>query len=414
MFTKEHDVFNILLGSVSEGVIVVDSLQIITETNASADRMFGYDRQELIGQHLNVLIPNTYHSAHAGHFNGFMKKRERRQMGHGRDIFGKRKDGSIFPVEAGLNPFIINDQNYVMALVIDISVRKEQEKKIRELNSELEIKIHERTKELNDSVSLLQSVNEELNKENKRRITAESETQKALTKEKELNELKTKFLSLVSHEFKTPLSGILTSAILLGKYQLSEQQEKRDKHIKTITEKIHYLNNILNDFLSLEKLELGKEDYKFSAFKISKIVNEVVYNANMLLKEGQQIKYPEHIDDLSLTQDEKIIELALSNLIHNAIKYSPDHSIIELEVKQNNTHTTFKVIDNGMGIPKSDQKNIFNRYFRAENALLTHGTGIGLNIVQSHMENLGGHVSFDSEESKGSTFIITLPNKFRL
>jgi len=414
MFTREHDVFNILLGSVSEGVVVVDSLQIITETNASADRMFGYDRLELIGQHLNVLIPNTYHASHAGHFNGFMKKRERRQMGHGRDIFGKRKDGSIFPVEAGLNPFILNDQNYVMALVIDISVRKEQEQKIKELNAELEIKIHKRTKELNDSVSLLQSVNEELNKENKRRIAAESETQKALTKEKELNELKTKFLSLVSHEFKTPLSGILTSAILLGKYQLSEQQEKRDKHIKTITEKIHYLNNILNDFLSLEKLELGKEDYKFSAFKISKIVNEVVYNANMLLKEGQQIKYPEHIDELSLTQDEKIMELALSNLIHNAIKYSPDHSIIELEVKQNSSHTTFKVIDKGIGIPKNDQKNIFNRYFRAENALLTHGTGIGLNIVQSHMENLGGQVSFESEENKGSIFVITIPNKFKL
>src|SRR5690606_38598751 len=168
----------------------------------------------------------------------------------------------------------------------------------------------------------------------KKRIEAQNKTKNALKKEKELNELKTKFLSLVSHEFKTPLSGILTSAMLLGKYQLAEQQEKRDKHIKTITEKVHYLNNILNDFLSLEKLELGKEDYKFSAFKISKIVNEVVYNANMLLKEGQQIKYPEHIDNFSLTQDEKIMELALSNLIHNAIKYSPDHSIIELKIKQ--------------------------------------------------------------------------------
>ncbi len=414
MFLKEHDVFNILLGSVSEGVVVVDSLQLITETNASADRMFGYERHELIGQHLNVLIPNTYHASHAGHFNGFMKKRERRQMGHGRDIFGKRKNDSIFPVEAGLNPFILNDQHYVMALVIDISVRKEQEQKIRELNAELEIKIHKRTKELNDSLLQLQSVNEELQNENQRRIAAENKTQIALKKEQELNELKTKFLSLVSHEFKTPLSGILTSAILLGKYNLSEQQEKRDKHIKTITEKVHYLNNILNDFLSLEKLELGKEDYKFSAFKISKIVNEVVYNANMLLKEGQQIKYPEHIDELSLTQDEKIIELALSNLIHNAIKYSPEHSIIELEIKQSSTHTTFKVSDNGMGIPKNDQKNIFNRYFRAENALLTHGTGIGLNIVQSHMENLGGQVSFESEEYKGSTFVITIPNQFKL
>ncbi|MDO7171110.1 PAS domain-containing sensor histidine kinase [Mariniflexile sp. AS56] len=412
MFTKEHDVFNVLLGSVSEGVVVVDALQTITETNASADKMFGYNRHELIGQHLNVLIPNNYHPSHAAHFKGFMKDQERRQMGHGRDIFGKRKDGSIFPVEAGLNPFQLENKDYVMALVIDISVRKEHERKITELNTELELKIEKRTKELNDSVLLLKTLNEELQIENNRRIDAENKTKKALQKEIELNELKTKFLSLVSHEFKTPLSGILTSAMLLGKYQLSEQQEKRDKHIKTITEKVHYLNNILNDFLSLEKLELGKVDYKYSNFKISKIVNEVVYNANMLLKEGQQIKYPEHIDDLSLIQDEKIMELALSNLIHNAIKYSPEHSIIYLEIKQNNTETTFKVIDNGMGVPEKDQKNIFNRYFRAENALLTHGTGIGLNIVQTHLENLGGHISFESEENKGSNFIITIPNQF--
>lgn len=412
MFTEKHDVFNVLLGSVSEGVVVVDALQNITETNASADRMFGYDRHELIGKHLNILIPSNYHPSHAAHFKGFMKDQERRQMGHGRDIFGKRKDGSIFPVEAGLNPFELNNKHYVMALVIDISVRKEQERKITELNAELELKINKRTKELNDSVLQLKSLNEELQIENKRRIDAENKTKKALQREIELNELKTKFLSLVSHEFKTPLSGILTSAMLLGKYQLSEQQERRDKHIKTITEKVHYLNNILNDFLSLEKLELGKLDYKFSNFKISKIVNEVVYNANMLLKEGQHIKYPEHIDDLSLTQDEKIMELALSNLIHNAIKYSPEHSVIDLEIKQNNTQTTFKVIDNGIGIPKNDQKNIFNRYFRAENALLTHGTGIGLNIVQTHLENLGGHIAFESDENKGSTFIITIPNQF--
>ncbi len=413
MFTKEHDVFNILLGSVSEGVVVVDAAQNIVETNASANKMFGYKRNELIGQHLNILIPSTYHHTHAAHFKGFMKEQERRQMGHGRDIFGKKKDGSVFPVEAGLNPFELDGQNYVMALVIDISVRKEQEHKIKELNAQLELKIEHRTKELNDSVQLLKSLNEELHQENKRRIEAESKTNKALKREKELNELKTKFLSLVSHEFKTPLSGILTSAMLLGKYQLSEQQEKRDKHIRTITEKVHYLNNILNDFLSLEKLELGKVDYKFSTFKVSKIVNEVVYNANMLLKEGQQIKYPEHIDELSLIQDEKIVELALSNLIHNAIKYSPENSAIELKVNQGDIYTTFKVTDHGMGIPKNDQKNIFNRYFRAENALLTHGTGIGLNIVKSHLENLGGHISFESEENQGSTFIISIPNQFK-
>lgn len=96
---------------------------------------------------------------------------------------------------------------------------------------------------------------------------------------------------MVSHEFKTPLSGILTSTILLGKYHLTEQQDKREKHLRIITEKIHYLNNILNDFLSIERLETGKVVYKYSTFKLSKVVNEVVYNANMLLKSDKKLLF---------------------------------------------------------------------------------------------------------------------------
>ena len=403
MFQQDQDIFKILLGSVSEGVIVVDEYQNIVETNEAADQMFGYDKGELIKQPLTTLIPKNYHSGHTAHFNGFMANQERRQMGRGRDIYGAKKDGTSFPVEAGLNPFTIYGKNFVMALVIDISVRKKQENEIQKLNAELEQKVSLRTKELSETIFKLES-------ENAKRIEAENEAKSALKKEKELNELKTKFLSLVSHEFKTPLSGILTSAMLLSKYKLEEQQEKRDKHIKTITDKVHYLNNILNDFLSVEKLETGKVNYKFSTFKISKVVNEVVYNSNMLLKEGQRIKYPEEIDDLSLTQDEKTIELALSNLIHNAIKYSSENTIIDISIKQNKAFTTFKITDNGIGIPEKEQKNIFNRYFRAENALLTQGTGIGLNIVKNHLENLGGNISFKSQENKETTFTITIPN----
>src|SRR5690606_20244545 len=232
----------------------------------------------------------------------------------------------------------------------------------------------------------------------------------ALEKEKELNELKTKFLSLVSHEFKTPLSGILTSTMLLSKYTQEDQQEKRDKHIHTITDKVYYLNAILNDFLSIEKLDTGKINYKFDTFRLSKLINEVVYNANMLLKEGQQIKYPENIEDLSLTQDEKTIELALSNLVHNAIKYSSENTVVNIQIKQDTTHTIFEITDSGIGIPENDQKNIFQRYFRAENALTTQGTGIGLNIVKSHIENVGGTLTFKSQENLGSTFILTIPN----
>ena len=407
MFKQDQDIFKVLLGSVSEGVIIVDENQKIVEANDSAENMFGYDKGELINQSLNILIPKAYHAGHGGHFKGFMKQQERRQMGQGRDIFGAHKNGSTFPVEAGLNPFTVYNNNYVMALIIDISIRKEQEEKIKALNEDLEGKVLERTEELQKTVQKLEA-------ENIRRLEAEEEAKMALKKEKELNELKTKFLSLVSHEFKTPLSGILTSTMLLSKYKLTEQQEKRDKHIKTISDKVHYLNNILNDFLSVEKLEKGKIQYKPTTFKLSKVVNEVVYNANMLLKDGQQIKYPEDIDNISLYQDEKIVELALSNLVHNAIKYSSENTIIDIAISQNDAITQFKVKDNGIGIPKKDQKNIFNRYFRAENALLTQGTGIGLNIVRDHLENLHGKIYFESEPHTETIFTFEIPNNLTL
>lgn len=412
MFKQDQKkVFNILLGAVSEGVIIVDETQTIMEVNVSAEIIFGYPREELVGESLNTLIPQKYHANHGGHFDKFMEKHKRRQMGKGLDIYGKRKDGSVFPVEAGLNPFVIYGKTYVMALIIDISDRKQQEQEILALNNKLEKKVEERTEKLNQSFEALKAVNFALDKENKRRIKAEKEIQIALEKEKELNELKTKFLSLVSHEFKTPLSGILTSTILLSKYKLSEDQEKRDKHLNTITGKVHYLNNILNDFLSIERLETGKVNYTFKSFKLSKVLNEVVYNANMLLKDGQKINYPENIDDMSLQQDEKVLELSLSNIVHNAIKYSPENTIIDIKIAQNNKNTVFKIKDNGIGIPELEQKNIFNRYFRAENVLNIQGTGIGLNIVKSHLENLGGSIDFTSKEHEGSVFTITLPNK---
>ncbi|MCK0131752.1 ATP-binding protein [Flavobacteriaceae bacterium F08102] len=288
----------------------------------------------------------------------------------------QRKDGTLYPVYVNMERSTLGDRDVYVAIVLDITEQKNYTKKLEET-------VALRTKQL----------------------------QKALENEKELNELKTKFLSLVSHEFKTPLSGILTSTMLLSKYTSADQQDKRDKHIKTITDKVHYLNNILNDFLSIEKLETGKINYKFTPFKLSKVLNEVIYNANMLLKEGQQIKYPEEIDEITLIQDEKTLELALSNLVHNAIKYSSENTIIDIGINHNAHQTTFRIKDSGIGIPKKDQKNIFNRYFRAENALTTQGTGIGLNIVKSHIENLGGTITFESVENSGSTFILTIPNK---
>ena len=286
----------------------------------------------------------------------------------------KRKDGSTYPVEVHLQSSKKGDRRVIICIVLDVTEK-------RNYTNRLEATVEERTSQL----------------------------QEALAKEIELNELKTKFLSMVSHEFKTPLSAILTSATLVGKYRETEAQSKRDRHLRTISREVKNLNNILNDFLSIERFEQGKELYNFTNFSLSKVINEVVYDANMILKSGQRINYPQNVDDLTICQDEKIVALALTNLLHNSIKYSPEDTIIAIEVEVNKNTLLMRVIDQGIGIPEKDQKFIFDRYFRAENVLLTQGTGIGLNIVKTHLENLGGSIRFTSKEHEGTVFTVILP-----
>ena len=138
-------------------------------------------------------------------------------------------------------------------------------------------------------------------------------------------------------------------------------------------------------------------------------MNEVIYDANMMLKEGQTIAYPEGIDTIVVHFDEKILALVLTNLINNAVKYSSENTTVNIIIEQNEDSLKISISDEGIGIPKEEQKHIFNRYFRAENALLNQGTGIGLNIVKTHLENLGGSITFTSIENKGSTFVVTIP-----
>ncbi|MFV8225076.1 ATP-binding protein [Christiangramia aquimixticola] len=408
-FLKAQGIFDVLFQAASEGIIVVDSNQVVVAANEAAEFMFGYLKEEIRGQHLEILIPKKYHHSHHRHFDKFLQNSEKRQMGHGRELYGVKKDGSLFPVEAGLNPFSHEGENYVMSLIIDITVRKETQQQIEDLNTHLEDKIKLRTQELSESVEELQKLNIDLESEIKKRAEAEKKIKSALQKEKELNELKTKFLSLVSHEFKTPLSGILTSATLVEKYAAEDQQHKREKHLLTIRNKVHYLNNILNDFLSIERLDSGRGQYKFATFSLKRFINDIVYNANFLLKEGQELIYPDEIEEMEIFQDEKILELILSNLLGNAIKYSSENTRIYLRIKIKGPNIYFEVEDEGRGIPEKDQKHIFERYFRAENALLDQGTGIGLNIARTHLANLGGTIDFSSKEGEGSLFKVKVP-----
>jgi len=402
LFYENEYVFNVLFEAVAEGVVVVDENQTIVITNTAAEKMFGYSKKELIQKPLSILIPQNFHNTHTSHFKKYYQNPSQKQMGQNRNLYGAHKNGKKIPVEVGLNPFEFNNKKYVMSMIVDITIRKEAEQKIVNLNLELEQKIDIRTNELHNTVG-------NLKEEIKKRTRAETKLKKALKKEKELNELKTKFLSLVSHEFKTPLSGILNAAILIGKYTKTEMQPNREKHLFTIKNKVDYLNRILTEFLSIERLDSGKVNYKLSHFKLSKVVNEVIYNANLLLKGGQRIIYPKNIDEIDLYHDEKIIEIIMSNLLHNAIKYSSENSVTEIEIKLKNDWLTIQVKDEGIGIPVEEQNHIFERYFRAENVLTLEGTGIGLNIVKGHVEKFGGDISFQSAKNIGTTFTVKLP-----
>lgn len=353
-------------------VFDADTLQF-TNVNKEAQRNIGYTMNELVLMTPMDIKPDLNR-------DDFLKLIEPLLVDKTGKIqfetHHKRKDGTSYPVEVHVQLSIMGEQKTFVAIILDITERKNY-------TETLEKEVEERTQQLTE----------------------------ALAKEKELNELKTRFLSLVSHEFKTPLSSILTSITLLGKYTDTNQQEKRDKHVHTIKNKVKYLDAILNDFLSVERLDSGKINYKLEHFLLSKTINEVVYNCNMLLKAGQKIEYPENVDNILVRFDEKTLELALSNLIHNAIKYSPEGSRIDLVVRLDEKELVIQVIDEGIGIPKEEQKHIFDRYFRAGNALLTQGTGIGLNIAKQHLENLGAGLEFSSIENKGSTFTIYIPRE---
>lgn len=409
MLFKNQEIFNILFEAIPEGIIIVDEKQYIVAANSSTEKMFGYHHGELTNKPLNILLPARYQTTHKNQFNYFISRLNNRKNTRGLYLFGLTKNSLEFPVEIGLNPFELYEKEYIMALVIDMTLRRETEIKIDSLTVDLTEKVKKGTAELQNTIKQLKAVNRNYKKELNRRIDVENKLKESLKKERELNELKSKFLSLVSHEFKTPLSGILTSAILLEKYQLTEQQEKRDKHLKTITDKVQYLNGVLNDFISLERLDSSNENYKFKTFNLSKVINEVVYDANMLLKTGQHISIPENASDFVLYQDEKVLENILSILIYNAIKYSPENSEIDLRISKNAKNIIFTIKDQGMGIPINDQKFVYNRYFRGENALNIQGTGIGLNIVKEHLKNLGGTINFISTENKGSIFFVELP-----
>ncbi len=386
------------------GMIIVNSQGQITNFNRYAEEQFGYSKNDVLGQPIEILLPDQMKLNHVHLRDAFVKSPSNRPMGSGRDLYARRKNGSIFPVEISLSHFLKRDGKFVIAFVIDISVRKKTEaqleessRKIKESNIELEQKVDGRTKMLRETMAELEASKEELNE--------------ALKKERELGDLKSRFVTMASHEFRTPLSAILSSASLIDKYPKEADHGKRNKHVNRIKEAVGNMRDILEDFLSLGKLEDGQIDVNIEEVSneaLREDLSKVVSGLEQMTKPGQEIIIACNLHQI-VKVDKRLLGQIISNLLSNAIKFSPAHKSISLTCGLENDELVVMVKDSGIGIGEEDQRHLFERFFRAKNAANIQGTGLGLNIVIKYLELMNGRIKCESKLNVGTTFAVYIP-----
>lgn len=401
-----------------DGIIIIDSRGIIEEVNKSACVLFGYNEDELVKKSINMLMPQKEAVRHDGYLHNYQQSRIPKIIGIGREVTGKRKSGEEFPFWLAVNEVRLNDRTIYTGFIHDLSEIKNAERRLQMLNEELEKKVIARTYELENVVNQLLALNKQLEEEINIKIKIqqqlkdrEAELEKSLLLERELGELKSRFVSMASHEFRTPLSTVLSSVSLIGRYTESDQQANREKHINRVKSTVAHLTAILNDFLSMNKLEEGRIQTIFEDFDPIELFHEVIEEMKTILKPNQQLINLHSTNGMLVRSDRKIIKNTLINLISNAIKYSKEDGKINCNINVNEKVLDFSVSDEGIGIPDEDQKHLFDRFFRASNVTNIEGTGLGLNIVKKYLEMLDGEISFVSKLYIGTTFNVSIPNK---
>ncbi|MDN3677796.1 PAS domain-containing sensor histidine kinase [Flavobacterium paronense] len=367
--------FKAIFNYATIGILVINSDGEIQLANPCIEKLFDYLNVELIGKTVEILLPEAYKKEHVKNRDDYFKNPRARVMGHGLNLLGIKKDGSKFPVIISLAHYQLDNENLAVAFISDNS-------EISRAHEELEAKVEERT------VSLTH----------------------ALEREKELNELKSRFVMMASHEFRTPLSAILSSISLIETYHKEEQKQNIPKHISRIKACVKDLNTILNDFLSIEKIEQGKIEIKREKFNLYDFSMDVIEEVNGILKPGQYINYVHH-GEKEILQDKIILRNIILNLLSNAIKYSDENKVIHFITEVNADFISITIQDEGIGIPDNDQKKLFKKFYRANNVTNIKGTGLGLHIVKKYVEILKGTIRFSSSANNGTSFILELPLK---
>ncbi|MFT3884687.1 MAG: PAS domain-containing sensor histidine kinase [Flavobacteriales bacterium] len=380
-------VSELLFSTAAEGLVVVDGKGTILMHNPRLNAMFGYSEGELVGTSIEELLPDAARARHAQHRAAYAQRPVQRSMGIGMDLWGKRKDGTVLPVEVSLNHFEVDGVRYVMGLVTDITLRRKVEEDLQRTNQELEDRVEQRTAALR---------------------AAEHSVREALETEKELHALKSRFVSMASHEFRTPLSTIMSSVDLIGRYTESAADERVGKHVARIRGKVREMTAMLNEFLSLERIEQGLVVCSPVELDVVHLCIGLLEELRPLAKPGQAIDYDHQGEERNVTLDQQMLNSVISNLVTNAVKYSPEGRRIELRTSISGGRLGIVVKDEGIGIPEEDQQHLFQRFFRGGNATTIQGTGLGLNIVTRYLDLMSGTIRFTSRPG-ATVFTVDLP-----
>ncbi len=358
---KAEERFRLVVESAPNAMVLVNKDGVITLVNAQAERLFGYKKKELIGAQLETLIPDRFRRKHPDHRNSFFASPSARAMGEGRDLYALRKDKTEVQVEIGLNPIETDEGQVVLASIIDITKRKEQESIIINQMSELGIK------------------------------------------NKELEQ----FAYIASHDLQEPLRTISNYIQIIEEDYWEEMNDETKTHLKTIHHSTDRMNALVKALLDFSRL--GRNS-KLTKVDFSKIVNEVISDLENLIKETDT---KIHVEDLPVSYGyETELRLVFQNLISNAIKFRKDNVPAEIRIGYENKEgqLQFFVSDEGIGIESKNLERIFHIFQRLHLDDQYEGYGIGLANCKKIVELHRGKIWVESEVGKGSKFCFTLPN----
>ncbi|HEY0091967.1 MAG TPA: PAS domain-containing sensor histidine kinase, partial [Flavobacterium sp.] len=342
-----------LVENAIDGIITINDVGIIETINPSACTLFGYSQDEVLGNNISMLMPSPDRERHDHYLDNSKVTGQASIIGVGRELLGRRKDGVEFPMKLSVSEVKYAGRKIYAGFIHDLSQQKAAEELLKNYASHLEELVENRTKSLNDTIQALEKSKEKVSQ--------------SLEKEKELSKLKSRFLSMASHEFRTPLSTVQLSASLIEKYAEPFESSSIAKHVGKIKGSVSSLTGILNDFLYLEQLEVGKVKVNITTFDMVRFSEEIAEEMQLLAKDEQHILFKHSGVETIVSLDPNLLKNCIINLITNAIKYSGNQCCIKFDTKISNGQCLINIQDNGIGIPLEDQKHLFGAFFRAHN-----------------------------------------------